>query len=252
MEIRYILIDDDTYTLKNVKNKIDSIASDYELKHVASYHSSKKAFEEINPDSFDLLIVDFQMPVYNGIQIAKKIANAKKIIFLTSTTGKQTEIINNLDIVGYLSKPFEIEVFEDILKRKIIGKIQNNVNYLTDKIQLSTGDSNYIFDIKDAFYITTAKNIKNYQAKKNYVTIYGKEDEVLIENIRMTISDLAKKLASHNFEKITPRTIINLSHIKSRVSTEITLHHSKEQFEINTKAKQTFISKLASFFRQKK
>lgn len=251
MKIRYILVDDNPSTLSSVKEKIDTIAYDYDLEHIASYDSSYKASEKIDPSSYDLLIVDYEMPVYNGIELAQKIANSKKIIFLTSTTSNEQNVINSLDISGYLSKPFEIDQFEIILKNKIIGKIQQKDKITTGKINLAVGDSNYIFDSKDAYYITTAKT-KYAKAKKNYVSIYGKNDRIIIENIRMTISNLAEELKPYNFEKITQRTVINLSHVKSRVSTEISLHHCEQEFEISNKEKSSFISKIASFFSLKR
>jgi YesN/AraC family two-component response regulator len=252
MKIRYILVDDNPSILSYVKEKIDTIAKDYELEHVASYYSSKVASEKIDPSSYDLLIIDYEMPVYNGVELAKKVANSKKIIFLTSTTSNEQNVINSLDISGYLSKPFELKEFEIILKNKIIGKIQSKNKVITCKINLPVGDSNYIFKAEYAYYITTAKNIKGEKAKKNYVSIYGKNDEVLIENIRMTISNLSEILKPYNFEKITQRTIINLSHVKSRISTEIKLYYTEQEFEISTKEKSSFISKLASFFSPKK
>ncbi|QHI38928.1 Transcriptional activator protein CopR [Kordia antarctica] len=257
MKIRYILVDDDPKMLSYVKEKIDTIAKTYNLEHVSSYHSSINAYNKINNDSYDLLIVDFDMPGLNGIQLSEKIASSKKVVFLTSTTGKHGEIINNLDISGYMSKPFDLEDFETILKNKIIGKIQTKGRVETGKINLSVGDSNYMFKAEDAYYITTAKiittkNREGCQAKKNYVSIYGKNDEVLIENIRMTISNLSEELKPYNFEKITQRTIINLSHVKSRISTEISLHHCEQKFEISIKEKSSFISKIASFFSPKR
>ena len=127
--IRYILVDDDPQTLERVREKIDIIAKDYALQHVKSYDSSRKAFEDINEHDFDLLIVDFDMPVYNGLELAKKVATHKKVIFLTSTINNEQKVINRLDISGFLSKPFEIEEFEAILKEKILGKVNNQKPY---------------------------------------------------------------------------------------------------------------------------
>ena len=194
MKIRYILVDDDPKMLSYVKGKIDTIAKNYDLQHIASYDSSKKASETVNCSSYDLLFVDYEMPVYNGLELAKIIAENKKIIFLTSTKENEQNVINTLDIAGFMSKPFDLKKFETILKNKIIGKIQPKDKTVTSKINLSVGDSNYMFKAEDAYYITTATNPKGYKANKNYVSIYGKDDEVLIENVRMTISNLSEIL----------------------------------------------------------
>ncbi|WP_373941019.1 response regulator [Polaribacter sejongensis] len=156
--IRYILVDDSPSTLKNVKAKIDKISKDYNLQHIKSYSSSLKAAEQIKQEDFDVLIVDFEMPVYNGIELAKKIAPNKKIIFLTSTINNEKLVINSLDISGFLSKPFDIEDFQVILKNKIIGQSNNSlITKNPEYITLHIGKNKDLrFKAKELYYISTA------------------------------------------------------------------------------------------------
>lgn len=244
--IRYILVDDDPNILKRVRAKIDSIAKDYELKHIKSYDSSRKAFENIQEDEFDLLIVDFEMPVYNGLELAQKIAANKKIVFLTSTINNEKKVINRLDISGYLSKPFDVEEFEDILKHKIIGKlsptgIRNNEELIT--IHIGT-NKDIRFTTEQVYYISTSRNRNGEQPDKNCVHFYGKQDEILFKSVRKSINDLSKELTSYNFEKINQSTIVNMAQIKERDNTNISLFNSKETFEITAKEKLGFVAKL--------
>ena len=248
--IRYILVDDSPTLLKRVKSKIDTIAKDYHLQHVQSYDSSKKAFETINETDYDLLIVDFEMPVYNGIELAQKIATSKKIIFLTSTTNNEKLVINSLDISGYLSKPFDIDEFQDILKHKIIGKttpakLTKARHYITLQIG---ANKDVRFQPEQVYYSSTSRNINGEQPDKNYVHIYGKNDEVLFTNVRLTISELYKALAGNNFEKISQSTIINMAHIKERDTIYIGLYDCKETFEITAKERLSFVAKLRAKF----
>ncbi|QXP58376.1 LytR/AlgR family response regulator transcription factor [Olleya sp. HaHaR_3_96] len=258
--IRYILVDDQPKTLKYVKAKIDTLPKDYELKHVESYDSSKKAYENINKDDFDLLIVDFDMPVYNGIELAQKIGDNKKIIFLTGETEKEKQVINSLDISGYLSKPFDIEEFEAILKNKVIGKVRTSINKdHTNFITLPVGSNKEVrFRPEQVYYISTAlisngwktskKTQKNEKIKadkphKNNLHIYGKNDEILFENVRMKIIDLNKELVHYNFEKISKSTIVNMVHIKERNNTTVNLYNTNTKFEITDKEKTGFLAK---------
>lgn len=248
--IRYILVDDNPKVLERVKAKIDAIDNDYQLEHIDSYSSSKKAFEEVNEADYDLLIVDYEMPVYNGIELAKKIATNKKIIFLTSTSNNEKKAINSLDVSGYLSKPFELEEFLDILKNKIIGKIHNKITKKNDFITLAIGSNKDIrFTPDKVYYISSSKNINGEHAVKNYVHFYGKNDELLFKNVRGRIKDLMKELSHYNFEKITQSTIINMSHVKERDNTNISLFDCKQPFEITKKEKSHFMSRFKNVFR---
>ncbi|WP_165731006.1 LytTR family DNA-binding domain-containing protein [Polaribacter sp. 20A6] len=245
--VRYILVDDSPSTLKNVKAKIDKISKDYNLQHIKSYSSSLKAAEQIKQEDFDVLIVDFEMPVYNGIELAKKIATNKKIIFLTSTTNNEKLVINSLDISGFLSKPFDIDDFQIILKNKIIGQSNNssiikNPEYIT----LHIGKNKDLrFKAKELYYISTASfNLDIAKPKKNCVHIYGKNDELLKKDVCKSIIELDEQLDIYNFKKISQSTIINMEHIKERDNTNISLFDTKESFIITDKEKRGFVAKL--------
>ncbi|WP_178989025.1 LytR/AlgR family response regulator transcription factor [Winogradskyella schleiferi] len=246
--IRYILVDDEPKILERVKAKIDSIAKDYELKHIASYSSSKKAFEEVQEDTYDLLIVDYQMPVYKGIELAQKIATNKKIIFLTSTTNNEKKVINSLDISGYLSKPFDIEEFEEILKHKVIGKLQTNIAYNQgDLVTIATGVTQDIgFYPNKIYYITSSKTKNGEKASKNCVHFFGAQDEVIAPNVRLTVAQLSIKLKPYGFEKINQSTLINLNMFDKRFNKELHLKHCEETFNIGESEKEAIISKLRS------
>lgn len=249
--IRYILVDDEPKTLERVKIKIDTISKDYQLQHVKSYNSSKLAFENIKESDFDLLIVDFEMPVYNGLELAQKIAPNKKIIFLTSTTNNEKRIINKLDISGYLSKPFDLEEFQDILKNKILGKINSlRLHKKEGLITLRIGTNKDVrFLPESVYYISTSKNINGEQPNKNYVHIYGKNDTLIFKNVRKNINELIGELSDFNFEKINQSTIINMSHIKERDNANINLFDSKETFEVTAKEKASFVFRLRAKFK---
>lgn len=248
--IRYILVDDEPKTTERVKLKIDTLAKDYNLHYVKSYNSSIKAFNEIHEDEYDILIVDFDMPGFNGIELAQKVATGKKVIFLTSTTNNEKLVINSLDIAGYLSKPFETAAFELILKNKIVGKIstvkQLNKNNL---ITLHVGSNTDIrFKPEQVYYIGTSKNINGELPDKNCVHIYGKNDQVIYRNVRKTINELSITLNSYNFKKTSKSTIVNMSHLKVRDNNDISLFDCQETFKIMAKEKNRFVALIRGLF----
>lgn len=249
--IRYIIVDDNPNTLTTVKAKIDSISKDFGLHYVASYNNSKIAYQTVNPNDFDLLIVDFEMPVYNGLELAQKIGVDKKIIFLTSTTQNEQKVINSLDIAGYLNKPFDIGEFKNILKNKVIGKINSeNTSSLNSPITLKVGVNKDIsFLPEQVYYISTSRNPNGDQPDKNHVHFYSKNDKLLIKNVYISIKNLIKELTPYQFEKINQSTIINITHLKERDNTNISLYNTQESFQVSSKEKIGFVTKLRSKFK---
>ena len=245
--IRYILVEKKKKTLDRVKAKIDSIAKDFELEHISSYSSSKEAAETVNPDTYDLLVVDFEMPVFNGVELAERIATGKKVIFLTSTENNEKLVINAIDIAGYLTKPFEIIEFQNILKKKFIGAA--SFSQASNYTFLNFGVNTHINIASDkVYYITKLKSIDGKRAKRNCVNIYGKNDKLLFENIGpTTIEQLSQDLKDQNFSKINQSVLVNTRFIKERDHLNLSLYDCKEAFSVSNTNKNTLIASFKRF-----
>jgi CheY-like chemotaxis protein len=79
--------------------------------HVISYTSSIEAFEDFkaDPEKFDLVLTDFDMPKMNGDQLAQKIMTIRPSIPVIINTGNSqnitAEMVKAIGIRGVLRKP---------------------------------------------------------------------------------------------------------------------------------------------------
>ncbi len=86
--------------------------------------NGQSALEEFTANKFDLIILDIQMPVMDGYQVAKAIRNLEKsisahvpIIALTANAMKgDRELYLDAGMDGYVSKPFNIETLQKAIK----------------------------------------------------------------------------------------------------------------------------------------
>lgn len=247
--IPYILVDDDERNLVYVKQKIDLLEKEYGLHHVASYSSSKLALESIKEDKFELLIVDYEMPIYNGVELAQRIAKTKKVIFLTSTTNNEKNIINNVNIVGYLTKPFDNAEFKEIVKNKIIEVRKSDSGIKKKDHQFIDVGANKTLNIhtEKVYYITTAQ-VNGKKPKKNHVDFYGQNDRLIFSDVRSSINHLAEELKPMGFIKISKGTILNKVYIKERDNTNISLYDCKETFVLTKTEKMGFLGFVRDLF----
>ena len=78
-------------------------------------------------DGFDLILLDINMPVMNGIQFMQKLnemgVHRKIPIIVVSTEGKEEDTIRaiNLGAWGYIVKPFKSENLYDLIG-KVVAK----------------------------------------------------------------------------------------------------------------------------------
>ncbi len=123
---------DGLYTGKKVlvaeDNLINQKIVSFQLKRmgfdVKLVDNGQSALEEFTAGTFDLIILDIQMPVMDGYQVAKSIRNLEKsisshvpIIALTANAMKgDRESYLDAGMDGYVSKPFNTETLQKAIK----------------------------------------------------------------------------------------------------------------------------------------
>lgn len=118
---RILLVDDEKMELEALKNYIDW--KTLGIDHVDTAKNGKAAYELVLDRQPDIVITDIQMPVMNGVNLAKKIYEWNrdiKIIFLTGYDDfayiKEAFQVN---AVNYILKPFSEESIAEVIHRAI-------------------------------------------------------------------------------------------------------------------------------------
>lgn len=145
------------------------------------------ACDLVQSESFDLILMDIEMPVLNGKETLNKIKSDQKnkMPIIALTAHKNNEIINDLINSGFdecLIKPFSKSdlnnIFLKFVNKKIpvstpqvsINQINElyNLNYLRD---MSDNDETLLIHLIETFIKLvhpTIKNIKNYYTTENF------------------------------------------------------------------------------------
>ena len=106
--MKILLVDDEKLQLTRLESCVKQVLKDDEI---FSYQNSVKALEENKDTIFDIAFLDIQMPVINGIMLAKQLKNINpriNIIFVTAFDNFAREAIN-IRASGYVSKPVNVE-----------------------------------------------------------------------------------------------------------------------------------------------
>ena len=126
MEAKILLVEDDTSILMGLKFCLEQ-----ENFLVSTAITGKEALEKIQ-ESFDLILLDLNLPDMNGFDILKQIENIP-VIFLTAND-EEVSIVQGLDMGAedYITKPFRTR--ELISRMRAVLRRRNlNVN---QKIQI--------------------------------------------------------------------------------------------------------------------
>lgn len=107
--MRVLLVDDEELGLIRLKNAVEKVLP--KETEIISYTNPVKAFEENSDKSIDVAFLDIEMPVLNGITLAKKLktVNPKiNIIFVTAYSEYALDAYK-MHASGYVTKPVNEE-----------------------------------------------------------------------------------------------------------------------------------------------
>lgn len=114
MKFKVVLVEDDFSALTAIKNYCQEI----QLEVVGAFNSPANFIEELDKLTFDIAILDYAMPQYNGLQLAE-ILNSKKIPIIF-VTGHRDEIASkawDMNCIACIEKPVNIEKLKSAIQK---------------------------------------------------------------------------------------------------------------------------------------
>ena len=195
------ICEDELHYRVNIKDMLGDILSTYSINYKIYEFSSGEELLSNYPKDLDILIMDIQMKIINGMDTARKIREFDQnleIIFMTSFS-------------EFMQEGYEVKAYRYILKPISERKISRNIlpcineimkkknNYLTINVK------NYVDRIKidSIVYIETDRpNILIYTNDNKYTN-------------KMSISKIDKILREHGFFRCHNSYIVNLKLVES-------------------------------------
>jgi two-component system, LytTR family, response regulator len=115
MESNYscIIIDDEYPAHDVIKALLKSFSN---LEFTKSCYNGEDALLEITTTPYDIVFLDVNMPIINGIEVLKKLDTKPAIIITTAYTDFAFEAYEN-DAVDYLQKPIALQRFQKAISK---------------------------------------------------------------------------------------------------------------------------------------
>ncbi|MEN8125280.1 MAG: response regulator [Bacteroidota bacterium] len=190
MKIKCLIIDDEPLAIKVISNYLDQM-DNFEL--VDTFNNAIDGLNYLNNNNIDLIFLDINMPIMDGLSFIKSLEN-KPLIIITSAHEEFAVKTYELDVLDYLVKPISLPRFI-----KSLNKV--NKSYEINKTTKSINRRPYIF-VK----IEKKKNKKIYldeimviESLKDYLKISTTTGRYIIHQ---TLCSFTDQLPSDNFIRI--------------------------------------------------
>ena len=203
-----LIVDDETLACARLQRFIENAQLG---QVIAQAHNGVEAIQKVEQLQPDVVLLDIQMPVMDGLEAARHLAQLDTppaIIFCTAYDEYAIEAFN-VQAVGYLLKPVRQEELKDaFLRLEKINKAQaSSLNKQACRSHISA-------KTHTGLELIAVENIQLFRAEQKYIAVIHQSGEVLIDEplkdleeefvdkfIRVHRNSLVRKAAIQGLEK---------------------------------------------------
>ena len=207
MRLKILLVEDEDSLASFIQTELKF--EDYQVCRVLDGKTALSEFENFKPD---LILLDWMLPFYDGMTVARRIRKQSQVPIIMITAKNQTsDIVTALDagLDDYLTKPFEIEELLArirVIERRLAKKdMEHNLSYaelsldltkhqvkvVQQKIELTPKEFGILYELlKTPEVVKTRDELLNrvwgyeYYGQTNVVDVY-------IKTLRTKLKDAA-------------------------------------------------------------
>jgi two-component system LytT family response regulator len=205
---RFLVVDDEEIARLNINSLLNRRT---DVSHIRHANDGEHAIEILKSEEFDVILLDIQMPVSNGLEVARHISSSTAVIFLTAHHEHAIEAFD-LHAVDYVLKPFENERFQCAIQRAVerLNKYPSSENFehLIKSFDDKRIERTAKLTLKEVgkIKLIDPSTIKYIKGAGNYVEIVLLDNKTLLH--RETLRDIQARLCSETFSRIHKSTIV--------------------------------------------
>ena len=206
MDYRIAVCDDDDAQREYIKNLVTTWAAQADVSASVTVFHSAQAVMFAGCEQFDIFLLDIEMPVVNGMELAKTIRRENESAVIVFITGYSDYIAQGYDVsaLHYLVKPVDKQKLFAVLDkaRRVLGK----------------QEACLLLEMAGETYRLPLREIRYIEVSGNYATVHAKEDIT----VKKTLSELQAQL-DDRFARMGRSFVVNLSYVRRVTKTEVLL-----------------------------
>ena len=174
---------------------------------VESFYDGNELLREYEKEPFDIVFLDIEMPLMDGITLAKKLRAISEKVYIVFLTGHVEYAIEGYEVnaLRYLTKPVQIEKLKEVLQ------------FVKDK---SKSHRQLIIKEDGEEILINLEDIIYFEAQNQNVLIHTTRGD---HNIRYNIGDFENQLKNDGFFRTHRGFIVSLSKVKRLVKNDVIL-----------------------------
>lgn len=202
--MRAIIVDDEPIMIRSFKRLTQQISN---LEIMESFYYPDEALEYVEHHPIDVAFLDVEMPIMNGIELAKKLRSVQSNLMVVFITAYDTYVheSNALQADYYIVKPYTKETIEFVVKR--LAKLAGESEKKKPLYIKCFGRFTLLKDGKPVSLVGKAKEILAYLVTKRGHEVSNEEiyrvlwEDRYCDNVHMKVYFNAVRRLQDNLEK---------------------------------------------------
>jgi len=212
--IKCVVIDDEPLARECLVNYIEEV--DF-LELVGQGSNPMELAKLIEVDKVDLVFLDIQMPIMNGIDFLKMANNLPMAILVTAYPEYALEGYQ-LDVIDYLLKPV---TFNRFFKAATKAKEYYRLKYQQEGEVANAQDDYFFVKCDNKFEKITFSDVLYVQAMQNYVIICTQGQKYIT---LLNLKNVGQNLDPKSFVKVHKSFIVAVDKVESIEGNELLVH----------------------------
>lgn len=197
--IRVAIVEDSKETAQHLKSMIERYGKEYNRTFQFSMFSNGVEFISDYIPQYDLVLMDIDMPLLNGLETSKILRKLDGNVALVFVTNLEKYAINGYDVgaIGFIVKPLNYATLSVKMHRFMDMIKEEPEPYLV----VSSKAGVLKVNLSDVYYITV---------DGRYVVLHTKTGEI---DLHKSMKLLEKELSSYNFVRCDNSSMVNLKYV---------------------------------------
>ncbi|HHW3837858.1 response regulator [Streptococcus anginosus] len=210
---RIAICDDDSLQVSNLENQISRYFDELNIQYeIDGYYKGDRLVKSMREqmDNYQLIFLDIEMEIINGIETAKLLRNLDKNFILIYVTSYEQYALESFEVspFRYLIKPVSLEKLKVVLS-DVLVELTAKQKFLF--YQVGMEHFQVILDNIVCLYSEFGRKIHLELVDDSSVSFYGK------------ISIIEEELPQTHFVRVNSGTIINLDYVASFNRNDVTM-----------------------------
>jgi two-component system, LytTR family, response regulator len=205
--IKCLIVDDEPLAQEVIENYIAQIPN---LEVVKKCSDAIQAFEAMKKEKIDLIFLDIQMPVIDGLGFLKSVKNIPSVIITTAFPQHALESYD-FDVTDYLLKPISFERF-----LKAVNKVLDKKNTVSGTPEQK---ADFLFlKVDNKLVKVNFSEIMYVEGMKDYLKVFLKDRFYVVHQ---TMKGFEESLPYRQFVRVHKSYIVSLRAVKTIIGNYI-------------------------------